>query len=74
MKNWTDLGRYMLVLKKICQNLKNYHFLAQLVQKWGPHEPHPKEKYFFAEITKTRSYKLSKTFYIIKISYVLAEL
>ena len=41
---------------------KNYHFFAQLVQKWGPHETHPKEKNnLFIEITKL-DHKLSKTF------------
>ena len=48
--------------------------LAQLVQKSSPHGPYPKQKtFFFAEIT-TPDHKLSKTFYFIKISYVLAEL
>ena len=32
-----------------------------------------KQKYFFAEMTEADN-KLSKTFYFIKISYVLAEL
>ena len=49
---------------------KNYHFFAQLVQKWGPHGTHPKEKNnLFIEITKL-DHKLSKTFYFIKLSYV----
>ena len=26
------------------KTLKNYHFLAQLLQKWGPHLPCPKQK------------------------------
>ena len=52
---------------------KNYHFFAQLVQKWGPHGTHPKEKNnLFIEITKL-DHKLSKTFYFIKLSYVLAN-
>ena len=60
--------------KKIAKNHKNYHVLAQLVQKWGPHGSHPKEKnIFFAEITKPDC-KLSKLFYFTKTSYVLAEL
>ena len=47
--------------------------LVQLVQKWGPHEPHSKQKNnFFSEITKP-NHKLPKIFYFIKI-YVLAEL
>ena len=43
------------------------------MQKWGFHGPHPKfeKKQFFAEITKP-GHKLSKTFYFIKMSYVLA--
>ena len=43
------------------------------MQKWGCHGPHPKFKknFFFAEITKP-GHKLSKTFYFIKMSYVLA--
>ena len=53
---------------------RNYHFSVQLLQKWGPHGPRPKQKTIvFAKITKTDR-ELSKTFYFIKISYVLAEL
>ena len=53
---------------------KNYDFLAQLVQKWGPHGPRPKQKtIFLSEIIKPDS-KLPKTFYLNKIPYVLAEL
>ena len=49
---------------------KKYHFLAQLVQKWGPHGPRPKEENnIFAEIKKP-DHKLSKTFYFTKVSHV----
>ena len=59
--------------KKIAKTTKNNHFLAELVQKWGPHELHPKQgTIFFAIITKP-NHKLSKTFYFIKIPYALAE-
>ena len=40
--NWNPV-----VLKKIAKTPKNQHFLAQLVQKWGPHGPHPKGKNIF---------------------------
>ena len=66
--NWNPV-----LLKKIAKTSSNYHFLAQLVQKWGPHGPRPKQKTIFSsEITKT-DHKFSKTFYFIKI-YVLVEL
>ena len=32
--NWN-----LVVLKKISKTFKNYHFLAQLEQKWSPHGP-----------------------------------
>ena len=42
-----------VVLKEIAKTSKNYHFLAQLVQKWGPHGLRPNRKqFFFTEITK----------------------
>ena len=62
-----------------CENfllkpLKITIFLAQLLQKWGPHRLHPKQKtVFYVEITEL-DHKLSKTFYFIKISYVFGEL
>ena len=44
-----------VVLKKIAKISKNYYFLAQLVQKWGPHRPRQKQKkIFFLEITDDR--------------------
>ena len=61
-----------VVLKKIAKTSKNYNFLAQLVQKLDPHGPRPKQKAFFSVIAKP-DHKLSKTFYFIKISYVLVE-
>ena len=69
--NWNPV-----VLKKFAKTSKNYHFLAQLVQKNSCHGPHPKVKnifFFFSEIIKP-NHKLSKTFYFNKISYVLTEL
>ena len=60
--------------KKFAKTSKNYYFSTQLVQKWGPYRPHPKQKtIIFSEITKPDS-KLSKPFYFNKTSYVLAEL
>ena len=53
---------------------KNYYFLDQLVEKWGPHGSHPKQKtIFFSEIIEPDP-KLSKPFHFNKIPYVLAEL
>ena len=43
--------------------------LVQLVQKWGPHGPCPKQNFFFPEITKPDP-KLSKAFDFNKISYI----
>ena len=60
--------------KNSAKTSKNYYFLAQLVQNWGPHVPHPKQKTFFSEITKPDAKKLSEPFYFIKIPYVLAKL
>ena len=42
--NWNPV-----VLKKFAKTYKNYYFSAQLVQKWGPHGPCPKEETFFFE-------------------------
>ena len=54
--------------KYFAKTSKNYYFLAQIVQKWGPHGPRPKQKtIFFSEITKPDP-KLSKTFYFNKMS------
>ena len=58
--------------KKLLKLLKVTKF-AQLVQKWGSHEPRSKQKNnSFAEIKP--NHKLSKKFYFIKISYALAKL
>ena len=63
--------------KSFAKTPKNYHFLAQLLQKWGPmgHAQNKKQNKnnFFAEKIKP-DHKLSKKFYFIKISYALAEL
>ena len=66
--NWNTV-----VLKKFAKTSKNYYLLAQLVQKWGPHGPRPKQITIFLEITKPDP-KLSKPFCFNKMSYVLAEL
>ena len=51
--NWNPI----VLKKKIAKTLKNYQFLAQLVQKWGPHGPCPKDKkQLFCRSNKTRSY------------------
>ena len=66
--NWNPV-----VLKKsLLKPLKITIFRpAQLVQKWGPHGPHPKQKKkFFSEITKPDP----KSFYFNKMSNNLAEL
>ena len=64
-----------VVLKKIAKTSKTYNFLAQLVQKWGPHGSCQKQKtFFFFSVIAKPDHKLSKPFYFIKISYVLAEL
>ena len=60
--------------KILAKTSKNYYFLFQLAQKWGPHGPYPKQKtffffFFFWERTKADP-KLSKPFYFNKISYV----
>ena len=68
------LVNYSVVLKKFAKTSKNYHFLAQLVQKWGPMGSTQNRKhFFFSEIMKP-DHKLSSTFYFIIISSVLAEL
>ena len=59
--------------KKIAKTYKNYNFMVQLVQKWGPFEECPKQKTIFSSEIKS-DHKLSKTSCFIKISYVLAEL
>ena len=33
--------------KILAKTSKNYYFLFQLAQKWGPHGPYPKQKTFF---------------------------
>ena len=67
--NWNPV-----VLKKFAKTSKNYHFLAQLLQKRGPHGPRAKQNtIFFSEIKKA-DYKFSKPFYFNKISYFVAEL
>ena len=49
-------------------------FGLNLCKKRGQYGPHPKQtENLFAEMTKA-DHKLSKTFYFIKISYVLTEL
>ena len=40
--NWNAV-----VVKKMSKTSKNYYYSAQLVQKWGPHGPRPKQKSFF---------------------------
>ena len=60
--------------KFLLKPLKIAIFGPNLCKKRGQYGPHPKQtKSFFAEMTKA-DHKLSKTFYFIKISYVLAEL
>ena len=60
--------------KFLAKTFKNCHFWAQLAQKRGQYRPHPKQtKKYFPELTKA-DHKLSKTFYFIKIAYVLTEL
>ena len=67
--NWSPV-----LLKNFCKNLKILLFLAQVVQKWGPHGRRPPKKtILFSEIIKP-DLKLSKPFYFIKRSYVLAGL
>ena len=61
-----------VVLKKIAKTSKNYNFLAQFVQKWA-NGPRPKTENIFFSVIKKTDHKLSKTFYFIKISYVLAD-
>ena len=59
------------VLKKIAKTSKNYNFLVQLVQKWGSHEPHSKQKAIFSsEITKTDQ-KFSKNLSYCAPSFLL---
>ena len=54
-----------VVMKIFAKTSKNCHFWAQLVQKMGQYEPHPKQtKFLFAEMTKA-DHKLFKTFYFI---------
>ena len=61
--NWN-----LVVLKKPLKKI----FLTQLVQKWGPHGPRPKQKTtFFSEITKPHL-KLSKTFFLTKYMFWLS--
>ena len=54
--NWNPL-----VPKKFAKSSKNYHFLAQLVQKWSLRGPQPQQNIFFCRNNKPDS-KLSKTF------------
>ena len=51
--------------KNFAKTSKNYYFSAQLVQKWGPHGPCPKKKFFFSEIEKPDP-KLPKPFILSK--------
>ena len=53
--------------------LKIAIFGPNLRKKRSQYGSHPKQKHFFAEIIKA-DHKISKTFYFIKILYVLAEL
>ena len=66
--NWN-----LVVLKKIGKTFNNYHFFTHLHKKGVTMGHTQNTKTFFAEITKP-DHKLSKTFYFIKISHVLAEL
>ena len=65
--NWNPV-----VLKKNDKTLASAIFWSNLHKK-GSVWAAPKMKNFFSEITKV-DHQLSKTFYFIKISYVLAEL
>ena len=59
--NWN-----LVVLKNFAKTSKNYHFSAQLVQKWGRRVSRPiQEAVFFSEITKPVP-KSSKPFILIK--------
>ena len=63
-----------VVLIKTAKPSKNCHFWAQLAHQRVQYGLCPKQKNkFFAKITKA-DHRLSKTFYFIKISCVLAEL
>ena len=61
-----------------CENfllkpLKITIFLAQLLQKWGPHRLHPKQKtVFYVEITEL-DHKLSKIFTLLKYHMFLVS-
>ena len=70
--NFNKFNRNPVVLKKkIGKTSKNYHFWAKLAQIRCHYGPHRKQKtIFFIEITNS-DHQLSKTFYFIKISYVL---
>ena len=68
------LGDSMLItLKKLVKPLEIPILGWATCAKMGSVWVTPKTKTFFAEITKA-DYKLTRTFYFIKISYVLAEL
>ena len=50
--NWNAV-----VVKKMSKTSKNYYYSAQLVQKWGPHGPRPKQKSFFFFRNKKNSFQ-----------------
>ena len=50
--NWNPV-----VVKKMSKTSKNYYYSAQLVQKWGPHGPCPKQKSFFFFRNKKNSFQ-----------------
>ena len=56
LRNSTNIKNFnwnAVVVKKMSKTSKNYYYSAQLVQKWGPHGPRPKQKsFFFSEIKK----------------------
>ena len=76
--NWINIYNFcyntVVLEKKLGKTVKNCSFRILFGQKVGQHGPHPKSSWiFFVEVTQG-DHKLSRTFYFIKISYVLTEL
>ena len=78
---WNMLGDSISINNFNCNPVVLIFFFAKTSKIFGPnlrkkrsqYGSHPKQKHFFAEMIKT-DHKISKTFYFIKILYVLAEL
>ena len=76
--NWINIYNFcyntVVLEKKLGKTVKNCSFRILYGQKVGQHGPHPKSSWIFCVEVAKGDHKLSRTFYFIKISYVLTEL